>query len=136
MKWILVLVTVVLFASEVSADTLSRKEVDRRLRTNFKTAESFRLTGMKENYWGLYRTYHVTFNVGFERATYHVGCDLEDRRPRELDLKACETMDGNGQKVSDTRARELGIGGADEVARLNIRGGRASERMPASVFKR
>lgn len=134
MKLILVLVTVALFASQASADTLSRKEVDRRLRTNFKTADSFRLTGMKENYWGMYRTYHVTFNVAFERATYHVGCDLEDRRPRELDLKSCETMDDTGQKVSDTRARELGIGSANETARLEMRGTR--ERMPASVFKR
>lgn len=88
-----------LASTTASGDSLDRGTVEQKLRTDFGTAEQIQLTGLKENYWGLYKNYQVSFNAKFSDGTYNVSCNVIERSAKDLKVNGCAATDTTGTHV-------------------------------------
>jgi hypothetical protein len=88
-----------LISTTASGDTLDRGTVEQKLRSDFGTAEQIQLTSLKENYWGLYKNYQVSFNAKFSEGTYNVSCNVIERSVKDLRLNDCAATDTSGTRV-------------------------------------
>jgi hypothetical protein len=118
--------------------SLSTKLVERKLKENFSHAQKLKLTGMQQNYWGIYRSYRVTFNVESSGSKYKIGCDLIDRHPQDLTLNQCQTFNVEGAKLSNTEAHALGFLAENENKSLGVEYAKTTpkssvQRFPASA---
>lgn len=92
--------TAFLFLSTVAfSDSITPKTVEKKLQSDFATADRIEVTSLQENYWGLYRNYKVSFSAHFSEGTLKVNCDLIAPRANEMSLRDCAAVDHQGSRV-------------------------------------
>jgi hypothetical protein len=94
-----VIAVATLASTNAWGDSLDRTTVETQLKTDFTAAQNVQVKSLKENYWGLYKNYEVTFEAAFPDGTYRVSCNVVDRDKKDLKFNECVAKDDTGKQV-------------------------------------